>query len=458
MTNLFKSSNNLFNKYANPEIEWKGRTFQQISAGIRFNKTEYPTPNVFGNRLFKALPLKIYRKEIASRQTYPCNPRTSLKITDFEQPGGSITTQIVGAKGLATTLDFNYENNTCAHPSTKSSTAPSCTILSPQVNARKRVRSSGMIPRKFNTAKNNDMYCTNTNQYLTSRNMSYLQNQYFHIRQGNAQVKPGTNLSTQNVYSANGLTHCSKFVVTAPNTSFSYRWIDTTSVVVNVPIGSYDIADMNNLLRGAMLANKHYYIQIPQNNFVFLLNFAYNTSYSSIEIQSLVANTTIFPTSSYNLPQGVTWTTPNPASSSNPQIIFGNNAVLNQGFGFSVGSYPVNQTQTQNQYILGTKNPGLKPNYVPIYYKPNNPQFATQGAVSAGDLITRKKYNAITTSASSFRSAFGNQTADALAYGSGQYGYTLKERIGYPSKITPTFSKYSNVLKKCSLRKIRNEI
>ena len=477
MTNLFKSSDNLFNKYANPEIHWKGRTFQQISAGIKFNKTEYPSSVVSVHRLFKALPLKIYRKEIASLETYPCNPRTSLKLTDFDQPGGCIVTQIVGAKGLATTMDFNYENNTGAHPSTTSSTAPSCTILSPQLNARRRVRSSGMIPRKFNTAKNNDTYYTNTNQYLTSRNRSYLQNQYFHIRQGNAQVKPGTNLSSQNIYSANGLTHCPKFIVTTP-TSFSYNWfletiLDRTKILdgnVPVNIGSYDIVDMNNLLHTTMIANKHYYIETPQNNFVFLLNFVYNTAYKCIEIQALAASVTLFPPSKYTIPGGAMWETPTPLNYYNinppvdtslyiPQIIFTDSTLeLKQGFGFTTGSYPSNQKFTTNQYILGTKNPGLQPNYVPIYYKPNNPQFATQGAVSSGDFITRKKYDAITTSASSFRSAFGNQTADALAYGAGQYGYTIKERIGYPSKKTPTFSKYSNVLKKCSLRKITNEI
>jgi hypothetical protein len=458
MTNLFKSSDDLFNEYSNPIIKWKGKTFQQISAGIKFNKTDYSSNIVHGQTLFKALPLKIYRKEIASLDTYNCNPRTSLKIDSFDQPGGTIMSQMPIAKGLATTIDFNYENNSCEHPSKTSTTLPSCNILSPELNAKRRVRSSGMIKKKFNNAANNDMYYTNTNQYLTSRNRSYEQNQYFHIRQGNANIKPGTNLSSQNIYSSNGINHCTKFTFQT-DASFEYEWFDTTSHTVIIPAGSYDILDFNAILQSTMQQNFHYYIQFPQRNMVFLLNLTYNNSYNCIEIQSLISNPTIFNPTNYSIPFGGSWTTPLITDlSHNPVIIIPNNSSISTGLGFSSGTYPPTITQTTNQYILGNKSPGLQPSYVPIYYKPNNSQFGTQGAVTSGDLITRKKYDAITSVASSFRSAYGNQTANALAYGTSQYGYTIKERIGYPSKVTPTFSKYSNVLSKCNVRKISQEI
>jgi hypothetical protein len=458
MTNLFKSSDDLFNEYSNPIIKWKGKTFQQISAGIRFNKTDYSSNIISGKTLFKALPLKIYRKEIASQNENNCNPRTSLKIDGFDQPGGTVMCQNPVIKGLATTIDFNYENNSCEHPSKTSTTLPSCNILSPDLNAKRRVRSSGMIPRKFNSAANNDTYCTNTNQYLVSRNRSFQQNQYFHIRQGDANVKPGTNLSTQNIYSSNGINHCAKFTFQT-DASFQYQWFDTTTHTVIIAAGSYDINDFNAILQSTMKSNYHFYTQNQQKNIVFLLNLTYNTSYNSIELQSLISNDTIFNTTNYSIPFGATWTTPLMTDlSNNPVIIIPNNSRLSSGLGFASGTYPPTITQTSNQYILGSKNPGLQPSYVPIYYKPNNSQFGTQGAVSAGDLITRKKYDTITSVASSFRSAYGNQTADALAYGVSQYGYTIKDRIGYPTKVTPTFSKYSNVLSKCSLRKISNEI
>jgi hypothetical protein len=38
------------------------------------------------------------------------------------------------------------------------------------------------------------------------------------------------------------------------------------------------------------------------------------------------------------------------------------------------------------------------------------------------------------------------------------YGYTLKDRIGYEMKKTPTFSKYSSEMKQCSVTKFANAI
>lgn len=93
-----------------------------------------------------------------------------------------------------------------------------------------------------------------------------------------------------------------------------------------------------------------------------------------------------------------------------------------------------------------------------VHYKPSNQRFAVQGAVSSSDLIARKKYNTITTVGDSYRTAFGNQTANALAYGVSDYGYTVKDKVGYPMKKTPTFTKYSNTMKICSVRKISNAI
>jgi hypothetical protein len=111
-----------------------------------------------------------------------------------------------------------------------------------------------------------------------------------------------------------------------------------------------------------------------------------------------------------------------------------------------------------NVSASGSLFPGLRPNSIPIYYKPSNPQFGVQGAVSSSDRLLRKKYDTITTVGSSFRTAFGAQTANALAYGSKSYGYTIKERTGYPMKRTPTFSQYSSEMKQCNVRKLVNAI
>jgi len=290
-------------------MKWKGQVFRQICAGIKFNANTYSKQVPIAPRLLrKALPLKIYRREIANVAT-KCNPRTSM-LYQFDNPGSTVVTQYTTSNGLVTTLDMNYDKNTCEHPATRNSSTTTCAAsLSIQKNALRRVRSSGMIPRKFNTNANNDMYYTDTQQYLKSRNMTFQQNQYFHIQQGNALAKPGTKDAMNNVYAANSLNHCKNSKVT----------------------------------------------------------------------------------------------------------------------------------------------------YVPIYYKPNNSKFGQQGAVSSSSLIARKRYNTITTAADAFRTAYGKQTADALAYGVPEYGYTLKDRVGFDKIKTPVISPYSKKLKSCiTLRSIRN--
>ena len=76
-------------------------------------------------------------------------------------------------------------------------------------------------------------------------------------------------------------------------------------------------------------------------------------------------------------------------------------------------------------------------NVPPVYYKPSNNTFATQGAVSSSDRTTRKIYNTITSNASLYKKVYGPQTADALAYGVPGPGYTVKDTIGYQNTKTP---------------------
>ena len=96
--------------------------------------------------------------------------------------------------------------------------------------------------------------------------------------------------------------------------------------------------------------------------------------------------------------------------------------------------------------------------YVPVYYKPNNSQYAQQGAVSASSRITRLKYNTITTNAFKFRTALGEAVGNALAYSTNSRVYTLKDKLGFPNKCTPVFNKYSDTMKKCEVSTIANQI
>ena len=430
-------------------IQWKGATFQELSAGVKFNSA----PTASNTSIFLPNSLRVYRKEIASAAIGRCNPRTSVRINDYNMPGGILNTNIVTTTGLANTGDLTYEKNTCEHPS---STNLCNAFLSPADNARRRVRSSGMIKKQ---SVNSDYY-TSTQQYMNSRNISYDQNQYFHVKYGSSTAKPGSAGAISNIYQSNGINKCPKY--TLPATSFKYLWlVDNTEYTVAIPAGQYDIDDLNVLFQNAMVTNFHYYTTATLTK-VFLLSFGYDSTSNTIIIYANANTLAQYPTSTYSLPLGapIAWNT----SLGKIPGIFITNTVIGTALGFAVNTasttYPfvAGRNSTTNLSVQGSFDPGLQPRYNRIYYKPSNSQFGVQGAVSSSDRLLRKKYDTITTVGSSFRSAFGAQTANALAYSSSAYGYTLKERTGFSVKRTPTFSAYSSVMKQCPVRKFRNAI
>jgi len=71
--------------------------------------------------------------------------------------------------------------------------------------------------------------------------------------------------------------------------------------------------------------------------------------------------------------------------------------------------------------------------------KPNNSRFFEQGAAQSGELIMRKKYEAITENLAKYQSAYGCAVANALAYASKDAGYMPKEHRGYPLTESPRF-------------------
>lgn len=430
-------------------IPWKGATFQELSAGVKFNSA----PTASNTSIFLPNTLRVYRREIASTTIGRCNPRTSVKINDYNMPGGTLNTNVVTTTGLANTGDLIYENNTCEHPSS----ANLCNAFtSPADNARRRVRSSGMIKKQ---SVNSDYY-TSTKQYLNSRNISYDQNQYFHVKYGSSTSKPGSAGAISNIYQSNGINKCPKYTIAA--TSFTYYWVDNTANTVTIPAGQYDIDDVNLLLQNTMVTNFHYYTTAALTK-VFLLSFGYDSTSNTIVIYANANTITQYPTSTYSLPLGAP-TTWNTSTDKIPGILVPSDMIFGNAIGFAYNAsnttypYILNRVSTTNRSEQGSFNPGIQPRYNRIYYKPSNSQFGVQGAVSSSDRLLRKKYETITTVGSSFRSAFGEQTANALAYGSSAYGYTLKERTGFSMKRTPTFSAYSSEMKQCPVRKFRNAI
>ena len=86
-------------------------------------------------------------------------------------------------------------------------------------------------------------------------------------------------------------------------------------------------------------------------------------------------------------------------------------------------------TTSKNSYNTGNYNELCSTDTKTIY-KPSNSGFSTQGAVSAGDRLTRLKYNTITKNASSFTTAYGSQGANAGKYHSSTSGpYFVKNKV-----------------------------
>lgn len=436
-----------------PIIPWKGETFNQLTSFIKLNEPQ-DTGSLVAK--FKANPLKIHRREIASTTVDVCNPRTSTSIDLINSPNGTIVnTQSTNKNGIENTLDINTPNNSCHN-------TESC-VLSTAENARRRVRSSGMIPKKYDVNRNNDTYHTSTKQYLTSRNKTFSQNQYNYIRQGHESASPGSALASSNTYYAQGLAHCEKYSINE-DTYFTYRWLDNNEYQIDIPKGKYDIESINRLLQQKMISNDHYLLKTPYNSYIdylasqtvaFLLNISFNSNLNKVELQSFYYNTTLFNSTNYTVPNSGTF------NDGFPMFKF-DQSIFNKAIGFTDTNtlyYPQNSANTGNnvETFLSQSTPLILPLYKPVYYKPNNHKFAQQGAVSSGDLITRRKFDTVNTIAATYRGAYGDHVANSLAYGVPTSGHIIKEKIGYPIKQTPAVTS-SGEMKNCLVTKIAHLI
>jgi hypothetical protein len=428
------------------QVKWKGKTFNQIVATIQ--KNDKKIANLTITQLRKPLPLKIYRRELTA--TGGCNSRASIKIAHFEIPGNNTVSE--KASGLVNTLDI--------YPTTISSehggcNGPNACFFSPDYNARKRCRSAGMITRKFNPNKNNDTYCTSTNQYLVARNRTIKQNEFNYIRKGDSGIIPGSALSASNIYSPAGLSHCYKPLISPENNNnvITYIWIDGSTRTATIPTGMYDIQLLNTAFQTQQLINKTYLKGSLGNPDVFLLSISYDNKTNSA---ILIANATgqdVYSNMVYSAPSGADWDLDD---DTNPEVkpvltglsqlggtyfIIRDTDQFGELIGFSPGTYfnGINTTPFQ-----GT----LSGNYVALYYKPNNPLFGVQGAVDSSTLIHRKKYDTITSAAYGLRSAYGDGAANALAYGVSEKPYTIKSVVGDKVIYSPFVDKNGNICPK----------
>jgi hypothetical protein len=427
-----------------PYISWKGQTLEQITSVYTKNtNTLNVNPANSIRQLMKPMPLKIYRREIASIQNQSCS-RNSSTIAAFEQPGGSIVNSNIETNtGLVNILDVkppsfqSATTITSEHPG--KCAFPSDCFLSPDLNAKRRVRSAGMNQKKFKPDYNNDKaYFTSTTEYLVARNRTIQQNMYNYLRQGNSGVQPGTGNAKSNIYSPGGLSHCYQPLINSENNNnyFEYVWVDKVSYTVNIPDGNYDTESLNQLFKKVMTLNGHYFTNNTLGNKVFLLTIDYDNFNNVVILEANPATRySPFPLSSYT-PASFDWYTDLPVNPPN-QEQYGYTSITisqNNNFGLVVGFIPGDYYNGGNRSFF---HPTISPNYVPLYYKPSNVIFGTQGPVDSSTYIHRVKLNTVTKNGYLTKSAYGSATANAMAYGVSEQPYTIKDKIGFQLTSTP---------------------
>ena len=472
-------------------ISWKGQTFNQIVAGLKRNSNSTVPKNIFA-----AQPTRHYRKEIANVGT--CS-RASISLDNFMSPGGTIVnTSSTNQTKNVEVAEFGLTVNKTERPTTVCNTV----ACSKAADARRRVRSSGNVKRAFIQSKNNDKYYTSTNEYLVSRNLTVAQNQYSYVRFGDATVEPGSGKSLKNIYSPAGINHCAKVSIRGFSVSplFKYQWIDGIDHNVTIPDGDYDLGEFVTQFQNVMITKGHYFTNRATGQKEFAMNFAYDVRTDRIQIQCKAINKNVYSTAKYvssplvlsltsyvavpvinvlaNVFQQIIGTNPGyyPTGADNNHSVNGA-LITTQTYPGGDGDFylqPINPPGTSgdspennifnqvpfntatnlgiNQNFDGTMSPKIGTPYVPLYYKPSNSKFATQGSVDASSRLARLKYDTITSSASTFTTAYGRHTANALAYGVPGPGATFKERIGYSASCIPTAS--MNAMMKCTTTKI----
>ena len=164
-------------------ISWKDKTFSQVLTSINKNKNG----TIISRRnMHNAPPLKIYRKEIPILTVPSKSSRLNVSISSIDTPNGYTNSSSIPINASTTTLDAKLLVGSTECPCLDNSV-----IFTPQENARRRVRTSGIIKQS---------YSLDTKQYLQRRNISFEQNTYHFLRNGDSTSKPGTLASSSNVY------------------------------------------------------------------------------------------------------------------------------------------------------------------------------------------------------------------------------------------------------------------
>jgi hypothetical protein len=123
------------------------------------------------------------------------------------------------------------------------------------------------------------------------------------------------------------------------------------------------------------------------------------------------------------------------------------NTTIQHSIGFSPASYPVDAaTRTTVYAAVSNISHRLFPMYSVMYYKPNNPRFAQQGATSSSALVSRIKFDTINSTAQTYELTLGKNVANALSYSVNENLNNYKAKLGYPMCKTPIFKAGHNEL------------
>jgi hypothetical protein len=292
------------NEITVPLIKWKQNVFYQL--GTKLQATQDTNNNTTGSILFKARPIKhAYRRERGVNTTLAQQSRASATIDLASFPGGTVLYTAVPANcpGYVQTLESktllpnnqgllgnvcNVCNNN-GEQCLSTSSLPDNVCFTPETNARRRVRSAGMIQKKYkstNPDAPDPVYFTNNRQYLISKNRTIEQNNYSFIRVGDPTTTPGTAASKTNVYAPQGLSHCKKTLLGAAqnNNVFEYIWTTGETFTVTLPEGYYDLFSFNRAFQLIMFNNGHFYVN-DAGITAYLFNFTYNTLTGRVELQ-----------------------------------------------------------------------------------------------------------------------------------------------------------------------------
>jgi len=350
-------------------VKWKGATHLQLTPTVQKNG---PSGSVSHRELMSALPAKIYRKElyVSHEPGRVKNTRNFVSLDAFNSPGGNVVVASLPSDTICfeqsngATIDMNIPSNRCERNDCESAATSAVN------NARRRVRSSGMMRPKYDETKsyNPIMYCTDSRQYLEQRNKTFAQNAFHYTRVGAPSLIATPNPTDMiNRYSPGGLLHCPKLHIVSPvnpsgnNDGFmEYIWIDklTSGVTshdntklldhqpktyqIYLKTGYYTIEDINDTIHSAMIEHKHYFISKTNGSKVFLMNLIYNIYEQKIELQCLSSRN--FPASGYDIPT-IVWDRPNinidPTTTNEAcPVLFVPQNNMSNIIGFSPGYYP----------------------------------------------------------------------------------------------------------------------